>query len=121
MIVSCSRLFVALGVLLALFTYGTFLWNYTPGAGSPGLFGYAPNIVLASLVGVLLAAGTTSHIANRGQALRIAWYPGWALAASVPLFVVLSVRGDPIGGWLQYPLVLGMVIGIGAEIGSWSN
>lgn len=118
---SRSRLPLALGGLLALYTYATFLRSYAPGAGDPGLFGYAPNFVLASVVGVLFAAGTAGHVADRGQATRLAWYPGWALVASLPLFVVLSLRGDPLGSWVQYPVVLGAAVGIGAEVRSWSG
>lgn len=116
-----SRLSIVFGTLLAAYTYGTFLLNYLPGSGDPGLFGYAPNFILASVVGVMFAAGTAGRIGDKGQAVRLMWYLGWALAANGPLFVVLLIRGDPVWRWIQYPLVIGGLVGIGAEISSWSD
>jgi hypothetical protein len=112
----------AVGFLVALagFTYLTFLANYWPGSGAdPGLFGYAPNVLLAALLGCGVAAATDRRVADRRQAVRIAWYPALAAAASLPLYLVVLARGDPVGVYWTYDLVGGGLVGVCQEIRRW--
>ena len=106
--------------LLAVFTYGTSLRLYWPGTGTePGLYGYAPNVLLATLLGCGVAAVTDGRIAARSQVARVAWYPGLAVVASLPLYLVLVVRGAPIEPYPTYNLFFGGVAGVGQEIRRW--
>jgi peptidoglycan/LPS O-acetylase OafA/YrhL len=114
------RLALAVLALLAAVTYGPFLWHYWPGSGvEPGLYGYAPSVLLATLLGCGAAAVTDARIATRRQIVRIAWYPGLAVVASLPLYLVLVVRGTPVEPYPTYNLVLGGVAGVGRELRRW--
>jgi|GEM_PF-5466144 len=105
---------------LTLVTYGVFFSLYFPGSGvDPGLYGYAPPLLLSTALGCGVAAVTDGLIADRRQALRVVWYPGWAVVAGLPLIIVLAVRGAPVVAYETYPLVVGGIVGIGQEIRRW--
>ncbi|MFC6988763.1 hypothetical protein ACFQJD_08660 [Haloplanus sp. GCM10025708] len=108
----------AVAALLAVYTYGTVLRNYVLAPADPGLFGFAPQFLLSTVLGILVAVETDPAVADRRQALRVAWYPVWAVAASTPLYVVLAVRGVPVSYW-SYHLVLGGVAGVVREALRW--
>lgn len=116
---SRKRQSLLLADVLSLYLYGTFLWNYLPGRGDPGLFGFAPNFLLAAIVGALLAAGTDQRVLARNQFVRIGWYPLCGILVSLPLFGLLLLRGEPIVPWLWYPVAIDTVLGIGQEIRRW--
>ena len=114
------QLALACLALLAAVTYGTFLSQYWPGSGvDPGLYGYAPTVLLATLLGCGVAAAADGRVETRRQVVRIAWYPGLAVVASLPLYLVLVVRGTPVGSYPTYNLVIGGVAGVGREIWRW--
>jgi len=114
------RFALAFLALLAAITYGPFLWHYWPGSGvEPGLYGYAPAVLLATVLGCGVAAVTDARIETRRQVVRVAWYPGLAVAASLPLYLVVTLRGAPVGTNLTYNLVVGGIAGIGQEIRRW--
>jgi hypothetical protein len=107
-------------VSLACYTYGTFAWHYWPGRDvDPGLYGYAPNVLLATLLGCGVATLADGRIADQRQLCRLAWYPGVATLACLPLWVGVTLRGDPVGASPTYPLVLGGAVGVGQEIRRW--
>jgi peptidoglycan/LPS O-acetylase OafA/YrhL len=114
------RLALAPLVLLAAVTYGSVLSQYWPGSGvEPGLYGYAPTVLLATVLGCGVAAVADGRVETRRQVVRIAWYPGLAVVARLPLYLVLVVRGTPVEPYPTYNLVLGGVAGVGREIQRW--
>lgn len=116
---SRRRLYLVLGGVPGLFAYALFAVNHLPRREGPVLFGFAPYFLLAAVAGGLVAAATDSFVATRRQFLRIAWYPGWCLAVSLPLFAVLALHDYPTGHWPETLLVLGSALGVGREIGRW--
>ena len=116
---SRRRLYVALGGVLEITAHATFLSNFPSHQRGPVLFGFAPYFLLAAVAGGLVAAATDSYVESRRQFLRIAWYPGWCLVASAPLFALLATWSYPIDQWAVNLLVFGSVLGVGREIGRW--
>lgn len=76
---------------------------------------------LATLLGSLLLATATFHwVANRRQAIRVAWYPAWSVCCWSIIVAYLVVYGpDQSLSAFRDPLVFGGIAGVIQEVRSW--
>ena len=83
------------------------------------LFGLLLEMTATILASLCLAAGTFDWVADRRQAVRLAWYPGWGVLCGGVVGTYVAVFGPFAAGLYWNPVIVGGTAGVIREVWSW--